>query len=151
MRFYIRFHWKYIKIWKMTPGGTKNENIERQGHQKWVERHQKWARGHQQWAKREAKGSNMEPKWSQNASKNRFSEKVDFMIENVCPQVESLGPILGPKIRKIDKKSMLKSMSKKDRKMIPKWSKNDTKMALKMIPKSSFSRHGDFMKSMVFP
>ena len=46
---------------------------------------------------------------------------------------------------------MQKSMSKKDRKMIPKSSKNDTKMALKLIPKSSFSRHGDFMKSMVFP
>ena len=42
-------------------------------------------------------------------------------------------------------------MSKKDRKMIPKSSKNDTQMALKLIPKSSFSRHGDFMKSMVFP
>ena len=78
MWFYIRFHGKYIKIWKMTPGGTKSENIERQGHQKWVERHQKWARGYQKWAKREPKGSNMEPKW------NRFSENVDFMIEKRC-------------------------------------------------------------------
>ena len=42
-------------------------------------------------------------------------------------------------------------MSKKERKMIPKWQKNDAKMAPKLIPKSSFSRHGDFMKSVVFP
>ena len=42
-------------------------------------------------------------------------------------------------------------MSKKDRKMTPKWSKNDAKMAPKLIPKSSFSRHGDFMESVVFP
>ena len=65
-------------------------------------------------------GAKMEPKSDENASKNRFSEKVDFMIENVCPQVEFLGPILGPKIRKIDAKIDVEKRSKNGTKMIGK-------------------------------
>ena len=35
--------------------------------------------------------------------------------------------------------------------MVPTRCQNDTKMVPKVIPKSSFSRHGDFVKSTVFP
>ena len=155
MWFYIRFHRKYIQIWKMTPGCTKSENIERQGHQKWVERHQKWAQGHQTWAKREPKGTNMEPKGRQKATK--MHPKIDFRKRSIlwskmCARKWKVWvPFWDQKSQKIDKKSMQKSMSKKDQKMSPKSSKNDTGMVPKVIPKSSFSRHGDFVKSTVFP
>ena len=132
MWFYIRFHRKYIKIWKMTPGGTKSENIERQGHQKWIERHQKWARGHQKWAKREPKGSNMEPKWSQKATK--MHPKIDFRKTSILWSKKGACAwkvwvqFLDQKFKKIDKKSMQKSMSKKyghlwksASKIMPKW------------------------------
>ena len=60
---------KYRQIWGTTPGGTKNEKIERQGHQKWAHGHPKWAKGHQKWAKREPKGTKRDPKVSQREPK----------------------------------------------------------------------------------
>ena len=58
----------------MTPGGTKNEKIERQGHQKWAQGHQKWAKGHQKWAKREPKGAKSEPKGAKREPKGAKRE-----------------------------------------------------------------------------
>ena len=112
----------------MTPGGTKSEKIERQGHQKWAQGHQKWAKGHQKWAKwepkgakrepkgakSEPKGAKSEPKGDQNASKNQPLEKVGFMIVNGCLRVEFLGVILGAfSIKNATEKSMRKLMPNK--------------------------------------
>ena len=58
----------------MTPGGTKNEKIERQGHHKWAQGHQKWAKGHQKWAKREPKGAQSEPKGAKREPKGAKRE-----------------------------------------------------------------------------
>ena len=46
-----------MQIWKIRPGGTENEKIDRQSEQKWPQGHQKWAKGHQEGAKRAPKGS----------------------------------------------------------------------------------------------
>ena len=69
IRFCVRFHRKYSKKWKMTPGGPKSEKIEPQGEQKWAQGHQKWAKGSQKWAKREPKGAKSEPKGSKREPK----------------------------------------------------------------------------------
>ena len=62
---------------------------------------QKGAKSSQKGAKRGQNGAEMGPQSDQNTSKNRSSEKVGSMIDFGCPQVEFLGPILGPKIVKI--------------------------------------------------
>ena len=112
----------------------------------------KWAKSEPKDAKREPKGDKMEPKSIKNQSKwfskpTRAPRSI-WDGQNGTKTISKWSQNASKIYAKSLQKSMQKSMPKRCRKMKPKWTKINAKKMQTLTQNLSFSRNGDFAKTL---